>query len=242
MNNESSNIEALTKGIALLSTVYIAGGLFIYLGITFASTFSLILGLVLTIGPTILIVRIVRRGKQHEKRKEVAMKYTSFQDGTLTLHARTPDNAAIICCESIEMNALVYHNATVEVNAATVGGVTVGGAHVNPAYYSVSHGGKSGKSKLIYTGKETNQQIKEIELAPHLVPLAKQHPVISHLMCGNSILCTRTVDSTTSIVASKYYASGDKAKMHMAYIQELLASSLTDSQCEAIREWCAGKN
>jgi len=168
------------------------------------------------------------------------MRY-NFDTGLLYLEHRARINGAALGCSQLKVTHFTHHDATIEYNSATVGGVTVGGVNVNPAYMTQKES-YTDKFVLTFTDGLREAEVIEIVLTPELIRIAKQTPMIKERLTSDGhILMRNSANLKYELQASQLSSALGRDDFALnAHSQNQAARGLSREDVLTIRNWIAG--
>lgn len=225
--------------MALTITAFIAVIITIIIVVVFNIESMLFMGLILA---AIWIMELVIIDK-YMLSPEDKMTYITFskEDESATLHRR--NHRVLWKLKVVPVNDFYYrtHDAELVYTGATVGGVHMGGFHVNPAYKTAHLGKSTGKCKFEGELDDGNKiDIKKIYLTDELVEAAKKDPFIKKYLVGKTLQLRKR--ETKEIKKGKeMYATA--LKLGDPYAEQIFKESvyfpsmLTVTEGEMILRW-----
>ena len=180
------------------------------------------------------------------KEKSAKVQYYTYDKATYTLTLIERNYSAFSKAIKVEPHRTVsykYNPAELEYNGVTVGGVTTGGFHVNPASYSPSSMEKSGKYQLVLM--PGYNVIKNIILPTGLVAVAKNNRTLEKFLKKDRLELKYTggdaemTEYERSIMSHNMTSRPDL--FYNAANRALAAQALTKEDCEAIKYWLCGQ-
>ena len=178
-------------------------------------------------------------------------KYVEYDanNKTLLLHSRAPKSAERIEIKRYEHAHFQYNPAELVYTGATVGGISMGGFHVNEAYQSIGLMEKTDKYELHY-GKEgmietikcdfligDNKAIKKFKKDNNTLFLENKPEKSKQ---KNSDITDETTNKVKSEMLLNALQNNDYEKMSILTKETILSKKLTLSECNQIKDWIAG--
>lgn len=161
-------------------------------------------------------------------------------DKSLHILKRSDTFKSFVAVEPVRLLDHTYNEPTLVYTGATVGGVTMGGFHVEGGDYN-AHVSRSGKFRLVHIHPiaDTRSPIEKIVLPTHLVETAKQDSVLRQFLKGDTLLLFYDVplDETMSELTKFAAASHDTTVALSAAQRAHTNKQLTKEDCNYIRDW-----
>ena len=178
-------------------------------------------------------------GEEIRRENERINKLMSFRDGTLSITARDPGFQHRITIESIQHTNYKYNDPKLVYTGATVGGVSMGGFHVEGGDYT-KQVSDSGKFRLMYQGL---LPIKKIYLTSQLLAEAEKDPVVSKFLDGGELDLRYWGRVNKAWSDSAIYAAsrGDVQLLQYANQQANLDTYLSREDCVYVSQWLCGE-
>ena len=177
-----------------------------------------------------------------DKEKSEKIQYYTYDESTHTLTLIQRSYSAFskaIKIAPLYTTTYKYNPAELEYNSVTVGSVTTGGFHVNPASYSPSSTEKTDKYELwLMPG---NHAIKTIILPKDLIASAQNNSTIRKFLKGDRLELkytggdTELSESERRIIGANMTQRPDIMLNMTKRVR--VAQALTKEDCEAIKNW-----
>lgn len=220
--------------------IFIAG----LTGIFSKSNDGLLIGLLLS---TVSGCYLIREGYKDicatKLKRNKYIDITQYDKGHITLNKRSGSYATLLSIDADRDITFKDNPAELVYTSATVGGITTGGFHVNPATRTETVGGKTGGYGIYLrtydAGGTRYVRLKKILIQPDMLQSAKDHPVVSKYLDGDKInlesKAIRTIPSNIRSAvdaALKQHRWDIAAKLSRPYL-----SYVTKEECKAIIAW-----
>lgn len=178
-------------------------------------------------------------GDKHTTELRTVAKY-DYTSKILEITKKSPELSDIIKIQEYLFSDLSYNDPTLVYTGATVGGVSMGGFHVEGGDYDQKLS-RSGRYQLIYREPiaKTDFVIHGIKLPKALVSTAASNAVISKYLNGDTIVpfYKSKMDESMAKLARDSVASGDMAKALTAAQRANIEKFLTKEDCTYIKQW-----
>lgn len=167
-------------------------------------------------------------------------KHVNYMSKTLYVKKRGAVAKKSIIIKRFYKEGATYKPAEIVYSGMTIGGVSVGSAHINEAHYE-SHGVRTEKF-LMYYGDES----KPIEKIVCSVDIPKNSAISKYCVDKNTILvknpnAKEKLDSIDSQILYNNMASGNKSMESHIIGQHLEQKLLSKKECQTIISWIGGE-
>lgn len=163
---------------------------------------------------------------------------------TLFLHLRCAENEKYIVIKEYEHPHFQYNPAELVYTGATVGGVSMGGFHVNEAYESVGLLEKTGKYELHYGKQGVIETIQcNFEIGDKkLIEKFKKDSKTLFLENVSQITNDKMTNGIKRKKLSNAIKNNDNEQMSVLTKDFVLAKKLTMEDCVNLKNWIAAKD
>ncbi|MBQ6884119.1 MAG: hypothetical protein IJN56_00095 [Clostridia bacterium] len=174
------------------------------------------------------------------KKETAKSNYVSYGNKTLYLKQRGFPAGKSIVIKRFYKEGATYKPAEIVYSGMTIGGVSVGSAHINEAHYE-SHGIKTEKFLMYY-----EDETKPIERIECTFNISKDSAISKYAINKNTILVKEpsAKDNLDGIEKQMLYdnmASGNKAMEAHIIGQHLEQKLLSKKDCQTIKSWIGGE-
>ena len=163
-----------------------------------------------------------------------------ISDKSLHIEVKSPAFKSFVAVAPVLLLDHTYNEPTLVYTGATVGGISMGGFHMEGGDYN-AHVSRSGKFRLVHIHpiSDTRTPIEKIVLPPHLVVEAKKDIVLQKFLEKDTLRLFYNValDETMSELTKFAAASGDAAVALSAAQRAHIDKHLTKEDCNYIRDW-----
>ena len=164
------------------------------------------------------------------------------QTKTLHLNSRCAASEKLIEIKEYKHTNFKYNPAELVYTGATVGGISMGGFHVNEAHYSASSSEKTGRYELHYKGKGhcpieaifchfnigNNSCVKKFKTSDNMLKLIHNE-------------ATPKIDAAQKKLLLQATKNNDLTLMAGLTKDTMAAQKLTKKECENIKAWIGGR-
>lgn len=174
------------------------------------------------------------------KKETAKSNYVSYVDKTLYLKQRGLPAGKSIIIKRFYKEGATYKPAEIVYSGMTIGGVSVGSAHINEAHYE-SHGVRTDKFLMYY--EEESKPIEKI-VCSFDIP---QNSVISKYCIDKNTILVRNpnaeenLDRINSQMLYDNMVSGNKSMEYHIIGNHLEQKLLSKEDCQAIKSWVGGE-